>query len=113
MIAGPHVYICDRCILDATAAFLEEPVGTAGTFCLPSEPAQNCGFCSKGPDEVWKILSKSGHNVCSECIEVCLAIMQDDVLTDAAAAEQMSRLEEQNRRSEKPARSLWKRFFHA
>lgn len=41
-----------------------------------------CSFCGKSQDEVHRVIAGPGVYICSECIELCREILEDDV--DAA-----------------------------
>ena len=40
-----------------------------------------CSFCGKSQDEVHRVIAGPGVYICSECIELCREIMEDDVDT--------------------------------
>ena len=40
-----------------------------------------CSFCGKSQDEVHRVIAGPGVYICSECIELCREILEDDVDT--------------------------------
>ncbi len=123
LIAGPDVYICDECVGTIARAFLAGSTAVPET--IPPSPdaaADRCSFCSTRHNQAWNFFGRPGCNICSECIEVCLSIMTDDVELSPqerassrcpVSPEEIARLQQLNRNATgRPSRSLWKRVFH-
>jgi hypothetical protein len=65
LIAGPQVYICDRCVEDARA----------GEFA----PSQVCSFCAKHVTDEFAVAGVGMFAVCSECLDLCDEIIADEL----------------------------------
>jgi ATP-dependent protease Clp ATPase subunit len=63
LIAGTHVYICDRC------------VSLAREDLLGGRP-QRCGFCRKRVD----VAAVGDARICSACLDLCDQIFEEEVL---------------------------------
>jgi hypothetical protein len=64
LIAGPSVYICDRCVDDArTDEF---------------EPRSTCNFCGKQKTSGLAIAGVGQFAICSECLDLC-----DEIISEA------------------------------
>ena len=61
LIAGPYVYICDRCV----SLTRENLVG---------RHPQKCGFCRKRVD----VASVGEARICSACLDLCDAILVEE-----------------------------------
>lgn len=84
LIAGPGVFICDRCINRA------DQVAGAGT--TAAEPGselwpvreeartERCSFCGKRRYQVPGMAAAEGARICAECLELCHEI-RDEQLT--------------------------------
>src|SRR5687767_9824772 len=66
MVAGPGVYICDRCV-------------AAGEVRTPT--SEVCSFCGKGAVEVTGVhVAPDGRAViCDQCLHLCTEIVKDDL----------------------------------
>jgi hypothetical protein len=64
LVAGPHVYICDRCLAaaeHATSPFTNAQIhGTA-----------KCSFCRKRPRPDRPVVTAPAGNVCLDCLRMC------------------------------------------
>ena len=65
LIAGPNVFICDRCVEHAEQALA---AGRGGTF---SRAVGRCAFCSKRRS----VAANSAGRVCDECVRACRGIL--------------------------------------
>lgn len=63
LIAGPSVYICDRCIGVARDGF---------------EPAERCSFCTKAATEAFPVVGRGDVAICPECLDLCDEIIADE-----------------------------------
>ena len=84
LIAGPGVYICDRCIPVASQAITAgEPTGGADTAIAPvaaEAMTEKCSFCGKRRHQVPCLAAARGARICAECLELC-----DEILTERLA----------------------------
>jgi hypothetical protein len=90
LIAGPSVYICDRCVDLANAVISDgQPVTTeiAELTAGPEqEPRVQCSFCGKRRDQVAGLMVSSvqtGRNTpattCNECLDLCTEIVAEEL----------------------------------
>jgi|SRR5215472_4534895 len=83
LIAGPGVFICDRCIPVATAVLdTGTPAAMAwGTISPVAEEVreQRCRFCGKRRDQATGIASAGDASVCAECLVLCNEIVAEGV----------------------------------
>ena len=79
LIAGPAVFICNKCVGDCTAALDRgEPTGNI-TIVVPKTADVTCSFCGKKPTEVEGIVGVSTALICNECLKICGDILVSDV----------------------------------
>ncbi len=74
---GPECCICDQCIEQASLALLDFSENKNYRFQTNSQDSVRCNFCGKKPKEVWQLLTASGKNICSECVEICNDVLGD------------------------------------
>jgi ClpX C4-type zinc finger len=90
LIAGPSVYICDRCVDLAKVVVSDgEPVTTeiAELTAGPGdEPRTQCSFCGKRRDQVASLIvssiqteRKAPAAICSECLDLCTEIIDEEL----------------------------------
>src|SRR5437868_11236815 len=73
LIAGPRVFICDRCVDAAEKTSAGRP--TSGMRMVTKRAAVRCSFCSKrASDQRSMVVSDAGH-VCSACLTTCREIL--------------------------------------
>ncbi len=70
-VAGPDLFICDKCIEQASLALLDFSGSGNRIFQTNVQDSIRCDFCAKRAKEVWRLLTESGKNICSECVEIC------------------------------------------
>ena len=81
LIAGPGVYICDRCIPVASEAIATG--GPAGPPAAVIEPVaaedmtERCGFCGKRRHQVPGLAAAHGARICAECLRLCQEILTE------------------------------------
>jgi len=80
LIAGPGVYICERCVGLAHRAAESSPV--EGFDLVAKTSNLKCSFCGKKAGHVGTLVDGPGICICNECLQLC-----DEVLA-AAASEQ-------------------------
>jgi hypothetical protein len=90
LIAGPSVYICDRCVDLAKSLTSDgQPVATeiaeltAGS---EQEPRTQCSFCGKRRDQVAGLIVSSVQTerkapaaICTECLGLCTEIITEEL----------------------------------
>jgi ATP-dependent protease Clp ATPase subunit len=81
LIAGPGVYICDKCISLASdvLAGRRAAVTPATTIRLVREEAreQRCSFCGKRRYQVPAMASADRVQICDECLRLCREIRSE------------------------------------
>lgn len=83
LIAGPGVYICNRCS-DIAQVVLDpatEPGSAAGFMHKVShDAAQECSFCGKGSQQVPAMAATGDARICTECVALCHQIIEEEKL---------------------------------
>ena len=74
LIAGPNVFICDRCTAAAEKSAAD--AGARGGFAPAKHRLARCGFCGKIRSAARPIVASGGTNVCGECLAVCREILE-------------------------------------
>ena len=79
LIAGPEVYICDRCVAKAERIIKASGISAFSGFLVPMKEGSRarCSFCRKGRASDRQLLTGSAANICSECLGVCRQVLQD------------------------------------
>ena len=79
LIAGPEIFICDRCVAGAERVMADSLNPTCAGFLVPVEEGSRarCSFCRKGRTDNRKLLTGSAGNICSECLGVCRQVLND------------------------------------
>lgn len=83
LIAGPGVWICERCIGSATRAAREgsPSADDAGRFDLVPEVDRSvrCNFCGRGLRRAKRILrgGPSAHTICDGCLKLCNQVLAE------------------------------------
>jgi len=84
LIAGPQVFICDRCTREATRLTTEpaaEPAHAALTL-VPAGPQDaTCSFCGKHRAEVDHLVAGPAASICAECLTICREINDEEGIT--------------------------------
>jgi ATP-dependent protease Clp ATPase subunit len=84
LIAGPSVYVCDRCMRRAQAV-IAQPGRTASTPTATIEQvraetlAAQCSFCGKHRYQVAAMASAGDARICDECLELCDEIISEEL----------------------------------
>ncbi|MCY4656179.1 MAG: ATP-dependent Clp protease ATP-binding subunit ClpX [Gammaproteobacteria bacterium] len=52
----------------------------------------SCSFCRKAQPEVFKLIANAGVNICDECVELCVAIIDEERRKDTAEPQVEERL---------------------
>ncbi|MBM7789437.1 ClpX C4-type zinc finger protein [Tenggerimyces flavus] len=75
LIAGPGLYVCDRCVGDAIA-LVTGGADQRGTLALvPVDTAATCNFCGKAHTEANRVAEGPSAKICRECLELCGEIL--------------------------------------
>ena len=81
LIAGPGVYICDRCIPMASQAIAaDEPARSPATAIAPVAAeaiAEKCSFCGKRRYQVPGLAAAHSARICAECLALCREILTE------------------------------------
>jgi hypothetical protein len=81
LIAGPGVYICNRCIsLASQAITADEPAGPPGTAIAPvaaEAMTEKCSFCGKRRYQVPGLAAAHSARICAECLALCHEIITE------------------------------------
>ena len=81
LIAGPGVYICDRCIPMASRAIAaDEPARSPATAIAPVAAeaiAEKCSFCGKRRYQVPGLAAAHSARICAECLALCREILTE------------------------------------
>jgi hypothetical protein len=78
LIAGPKVFICDRCV---AAAERSATKGASSPFTRAETGSGKCSFCGKwrgaGLGGVRLLLTAPPGNICDECLRACRNLLDD------------------------------------
>jgi len=81
LIAGPGVYICDRCTRDATRLTTEpgaEPAYATLAVAPAGQQDASCSFCGKPRNNVDHLVTGPGASICTECLALCREINDEE-----------------------------------
>jgi len=80
LVAGPGVYICDRCVHDAAELGPRKPTRTASTrLKIVADKTAACGFCGKSAGEVERLIAGPEALICDECLVLCREIHEEEL----------------------------------
>jgi len=71
LVAGPNLYICDRCVAQAFRQLAKMPESGSG---LRAARAR-CSFCSRSGTGGRKVVTGAHANVCDDCLRLCREFM--------------------------------------
>lgn len=80
LVAGPSVYICDRCASEAAEVVTTgAPGGWPGAPMRPVElpSVEPCSFCGKQRLMVQALVAGPRSLICAECLDLCQEIMAE------------------------------------
>jgi hypothetical protein len=79
LIAGPDVFICDRCVAEAEMCITgsESHVSSISFTPVQEGSKARCSFCGKSRTADRLVLASSAGNICSECLDVCRQVLID------------------------------------
>jgi ClpX C4-type zinc finger len=96
LIAGPGVFICDRCVTEARhIAAGNTATGTASLIAVGPRASGRCGFCGKDRGRVARLVTVEGGppvadrrpgkyataSICNECLDLCDEIIENPAPT--------------------------------
>ena len=74
LIAGTGVFICDTCVRVCSQVVADDTTtGIRGG----DQAALQCSFCRKRAREVRTFVQASADNICNECVELCVEIVDE------------------------------------
>jgi hypothetical protein len=71
LVAGPNIYICDDCVVQAFRELSALPQSGSG---LRASRAR-CSFCSRAGGGARKVVTGARANVCDDCLRLCREFM--------------------------------------
>jgi Clp amino terminal domain, pathogenicity island component/ClpX C4-type zinc finger len=78
LVAGPGVFICDRCVRDAIALAAQKPTpGPSAGLKIVADEAM-CGFCGKSAPQVEQLVAGPEAVICDECLALCREIHEEE-----------------------------------
>jgi len=86
LIAGPQVFICDRCTREATRLTTEpsaEPGHAALTLVPAAQQDATCSFCGKQRTDVDHLVTGPAASICAECLTICREINDEEGIAPA------------------------------
>jgi len=75
LIAGPNVFICDRCV--AQAASVNRKGSARGALAPAKGLTARCSFCGKTRREGRPVVASAEARVCGDCLRLCQQILDD------------------------------------
>jgi hypothetical protein len=78
LVAGPNLWICDRCVRAAgqvVDGVPPPPGGVRGFQLLGADSAATCRFCGKGRRRVERMVVGEAGPICNHCLVLCLEIV--------------------------------------
>lgn len=92
LIAGPGVYVCERCVDMAVSALQGDPaaeqrwaaqrrsdVSVKGKARKGRTAAATCSFCGKSSDQVAGMADGGPFRICRECLDLCQEIIGEEL----------------------------------
>lgn len=73
LIAGPSVYICNRCVEE-----LDRMDGLPPAWSHVNESPLRCSFCNKSRGDVARMFARTGSLICNQCVENVQEIFLQD-----------------------------------
>jgi ATP-dependent protease Clp ATPase subunit len=77
-IAGPGALrICGECVESGSSLLLERGMNAVPSFRIATGRSALCSFCHRRQNQIWKLIERAGHCICSECVELANLILTD------------------------------------
>ena len=93
-IAGTGVFICDACVRVCSQVVADDTTtGIRGG----DDAALQCSFCGKRASEVRTFVRSSADNICNECVELCVEIIEQG--TETSRPQQLDDMIERGRQA--------------
>lgn len=79
LVAGPNLYICDRCANGCASVIANgQPTDESTKFrVLPKTSVLRCSFCGKAPAKQKAVAASQKHQICCKCLDMTLRIMAE------------------------------------
>lgn len=83
LIAGPNVYICERCVDQASRLATGDAPGSTHTSLSVAgqDETLTCSFCGKKRAEVDRLIAGPGARICTACLTLCREIDAEERAT--------------------------------
>jgi hypothetical protein len=79
LVAGPGLFVCDRCIEGGSAVGAGEgAAASSGRLTLVTGEAGFCGFCGKSARQVERLVAGREAVICDECLALCREIQEEE-----------------------------------
>ena len=81
LVAGPGVFICDRCTTEAAELVTRPqsgPLHAPMTVVPPGQQAPTCSFCGKKPTDIDHLVAVAQACICSGCLALCREIQAEE-----------------------------------
>jgi hypothetical protein len=79
LVAGPGVYICERCVDRAEELVDGKSIAAASRpLSVVTDQSAACSFCGKHTPQVAKLLAGPHALICDECVTLCREIQQEE-----------------------------------
>nr|CAP47772.1 putative integron gene cassette protein [uncultured bacterium] len=79
IIAGPHVYICDKCTSRFLSAISDDSLADKLGVTFESGETSECSFCGRARNQVARLVRASEALICDVCLETCDRVIAGDV----------------------------------
>jgi hypothetical protein len=81
LVAGPDVFICDKCVPRTDAVLTTGSPATTRAAVIErvgeDDRAERCGFCGKHRQDVAAMAAAGEFRICSECLGLCREILAE------------------------------------
>lgn len=80
LVAGPGVFICERCTTEATQLATppnSEPPHAPMTVVAPDQQTAVCSFCGRKPSAPNHLVAAPDASICKECLALCREIQAE------------------------------------
>jgi hypothetical protein len=83
LIAGPNVYICERCVDQAGRLAAGDALGLTQTSLsvMDQDQTVTCSFCGKRQANVDRLIAGPGARICTNCLTLCREIVAEERTT--------------------------------
>ena len=79
LVAGPGVFVCERCVERATAVARDEaPDASSSPLRVVADETGACSFCSKRARQVEQLIAGPHALICTECLALCREIQEEE-----------------------------------